>query len=113
MFPWGKIIRRSSVSLRGGIPSEARERAFGARHDTHGKSLIILGISALCLIALSACSAAAAPTAAPINLSASNYSALGANPKPAQPTKSDIAELQAAQNGTLQQPVMVDFYSDT
>jgi hypothetical protein len=70
-------------------------------------------LSALCLIALSACSGAAAPTAVPITLSPGNYSALGANPKPAQPTKSDIADLQAAQNGTLQQPAMVEFYSDT
>jgi hypothetical protein len=86
MFPWGKINRNS---------------------------LIALGVSALCLFALSACSAASAPTAVPITLSPSNYTALGVNPKPAQPTKSDIADLQAAQNGTLQQPVMVEFYSDT
>jgi hypothetical protein len=85
MFPWGKTIN----------------------------SLIILGVSTLCLLALSACSAASAPTAAPITLNPGNYSALGANPKPAQPTKSDLADLQAAQNGTLQQPAMVEFYSDT
>ena len=68
-------------------------------------------LAALALVALAACNAT--PTVAPISLSAGKYSALGANPKPAQPTASDIADLQAAQNGTLQQPVMVEFYSDT
>jgi hypothetical protein len=67
---------------------------------------------ALLLFMLVACSAPA-PTTAPIDLSAGKYTVLGGNPKPAQPTPSDIADLQAAQNGALQQPALVEFYSDT
>ncbi len=74
-------------------------------------SIQFFALAALALVALAACNAT--PTVVPITLKGGNYSALGANPKPAQPTASDIADLQAAQNGTLQQPAMVEFYSDT
>jgi hypothetical protein len=71
----------------------------------------VLVLAAVLLLALAACSAT--PTVAPITLNEGKYSALGANPKPAQPTASDLADLQSAQNGTLQQPAIIEFYSDT
>jgi hypothetical protein len=67
--------------------------------------------SVLLLIALAACSAS--PTAAPITLKPGNYTALGVNPKSDHPTPSDVADLQAAVQGTAGQPALVEFYGDT
>lgn len=66
----------------------------------------------LIAIALAACNAPA-PTVAPITLSGGNFTALGVNPKSQQPTPSDLADLLAAETGTLQQPALVEFYGDT
>lgn len=71
----------------------------------------LLALAIVALIASVGCSAS--PTVAPISLNEGKYSAIGANPKPAQPTASNLVDMQAAQNGTLQQPALVEFYSDT
>ena len=73
--------------------------------------LLSLVVSLVSVLALGACSAA--PTAVPITLNPGNFTALGVNPKSAQPTPSDLADLQAAEAGTLQQPAFVEFYGDT
>lgn len=78
------------------------------------KRTSILGIAviaAIHLFLLAACNAA--PTAAPITLNPGNFTALGVNPKSDHPTPSDIADLQAAEAGALQQPAFVEFYGDT
>jgi hypothetical protein len=70
---------------------------------------------------LGACSASASPTpqaspsgaVLPIALNPGNYTALGVNPKSAQPTPSDLADLQAAESGTLKLAALVEFYGDT
>ncbi len=41
-----------------------------------------------------------------------NYTPLGGVQKNNQPTASDFADLQAAESGTLGQPVLVEFYAD-
>jgi hypothetical protein len=54
----------------------------------------------------------AAPTPAPIQLNGGNYTPLGGAPKNSQPTASDIADLKAAEDGTLGMPALVEFYAD-
>jgi hypothetical protein len=65
----------------------------------------------LASLALAACRAtsSAAPT---LTLNAGNYTPLGGVQKNDQPTPSDLADLQAAENGTLAQPALVEFYAD-
>ncbi len=60
---------------------------------------------------LAACTAA--PTASAISLTPGNFTALGVNPKSANPGPSDLGALHAAEAGTLQQPAFVEFYGDT
>ena len=69
-------------------------------------ALIVFGV-----LALGACraSSSAAPT---VTLNAGNYTPLGGVQKNAQPTPSELADLQAAENGTLGQPALVEFYAD-
>ena len=122
MLPWGsngKIFGRGHLHGCGAVQPQSHAVQVSPRMNAEIlffnprlSAFICVLFNFMIVVALSAC-AAAAPTPAPITLSPGKYSALGANPKPAQPTQSDIAGLQAAQNGTLQQPVMVEFYSDT
>lgn len=69
-----------------------------------------LGILAIGVF-LSAC-ASATPTPASIQLNAGAYTPLGGVQKNAQPTASDFADLQAAEDGSLHLPVFVEFYAD-
>jgi hypothetical protein len=65
----------------------------------------------LASLAFAACRAtsSAPPT---LTLNAGNYTPLGGVQKNDQPTPSDLADLQAAENGTLGQPALVEFYAD-
>ncbi len=70
-------------------------------------------VSLVCLLALAACNGGATPTAAnSLSLEQGHYTPLGGVQKNANPTASDLADLQAAENGTLGQPVLVEFYAD-
>lgn len=62
-------------------------------------------------LALAACSASS-PAPPTLTLNAGNYTPLGGVQKNDQPTPSDLADLQAAENGTLGQPALVEFYAD-
>ncbi len=62
--------------------------------------------------ALSLFACTASPTAAPIHLQPGQFTALGGVQKNSQPTASDFADLQSAENGTLNQPALVEFYAD-
>jgi hypothetical protein len=62
------------------------------------------------LVALTACSGT--PTPGSINLQPGRFTPLGGVQKNSQPTASDVADLQAAENGTLNQPSLVEFYAD-
>jgi hypothetical protein len=60
--------------------------------------------------ALGACGAVQA-TPTPL-LTGSNYTPLGGVQKSEQPTASDLAGLQAAENGALGEPALVEFFAD-
>jgi hypothetical protein len=62
------------------------------------------------MLALGACSGSSQPS--PVLTTGGNYTALGGAPKNDHPTASDFADLQAAENGTLGQPALVEFYAD-
>ncbi len=62
------------------------------------------------LVALAACSSA--PHGSGIELQQGQYTQLGGVPKSAQPTASDLAEMQAAETGALNEPALVEFYAD-
>ena len=104
MLPVGEFC------LRLFAPRSAKARSH-LRVPGSARFLLSLIAGAVCVLALAACSAA--PTAAPITLNPGNFTALGVNPKSAQPTSSDMAALQAAEAGSLQQPSFVEFYGDT
>jgi hypothetical protein len=72
---------------------------------------LAISLIVLVSIALAACgtSSSAAPTVA---LKAGNYTPLGGVQKNDQPTPSELADLQAAESGTLGQPALVEFYAD-
>jgi hypothetical protein len=77
-------------------------------HQRQSASLLCLLLAFV--VVLGAC---ASPTPAPITLAPGNFTALGVNPKSDAPTPSNIADLQAAETGTLQLPALVEFYGDT
>ncbi len=62
------------------------------------------------LVLLAGC--ASATSTPPGLLSPGNYTRLGGVQKNNQPTASDYTALEAAQNGTLNQPALVEFYAD-
>ena len=74
------------------------------------KLVLVLCAMVIAFLALSACSSGQpAPT---VSLGASNYTPLGGVQKNDHPTTSDLADLQAAEQGTLGQPAFVEFYAD-
>ncbi len=67
----------------------------------------------LSLLLLAACSAnQPASSGSPLALQPGNYTRLGGVQKNNQPTASDLADLQAAESGSLNQPALVEFYAD-
>ncbi len=76
-----------------------------------GRFLKGIALFLLASLALAACraSSSAPPT---LTLNAGNYTPLGGVQKNDQPTPSDLADLQAAEKGTLGQPALVEFYAD-
>ncbi len=73
-------------------------------------SRLVLVALLMPVIALAACGSAQTPGA--VSLSSGNYTPLGGVQKNNQPTASDIADLQAAENGKLGVPALVEFYAD-
>ncbi len=69
-------------------------------------TFVLLVLAALVLVA---CAGGETP---PVLTSGGGYTPLGGVQKNNQPTPSDFADLQAAENGTLGQPVLVEFYAD-
>ncbi len=61
-------------------------------------------------VAIAACSSA--PQASPLQLNQGRYTPLGGVAKSTQPTASDLADMQAAETGTLNQPALIEFYAD-
>jgi hypothetical protein len=61
-------------------------------------------------LALAACSPGM--QGSPTQLEPGRYTALGGVRKSEQPTASDLADMQAAENGTLNEPALVEFYAD-
>ncbi len=72
----------------------------------------ILGVAAgmIVLLALVACGSSA--TSEQVLTNGGNYTPLGGVQKNDHPTASDFADLQAAENGALGQPALVEFYAD-
>ncbi|MBI5034301.1 MAG: hypothetical protein HZB51_27585 [Chloroflexi bacterium] len=56
--------------------------------------------------------ASATPTPASIQLNDGAFTPLGGVQKNDKPTASDLADLQAAESGTLRRPVFIEFYAD-
>jgi hypothetical protein len=65
----------------------------------------------LASFALAGCGASSS-TAPTVTLNAGNYTPLGGVQKNNQPTPSESADLLAAENGTLGQPALIEFYAD-
>ena len=74
------------------------------------KRYLLLWTFIMAIGALAACGGVQA-TPTPL-LTGSNYTPLGGVQKSAQPTASDFADLQAAENGALGEPALVEFYAD-
>jgi hypothetical protein len=68
--------------------------------------------AALVLIALALAACGGSSAAPTVTLKAGNYTPLGGVQKSDQPTPSELADLQAAEQGTLGQPALVEFYAD-
>ncbi len=69
-----------------------------------------LWVLSLALAALAACSPPAPGSAT--QLEPGTYTPLGGVQKSAQPTSSDLADVQAAEKGALNEPALVEFYAD-
>ncbi len=82
------------------------------RHYT----ILILVIVSLAVVACGGGTAASSTPSggvpAAVLTQGGNYTPLGGVQKNNQPTASDFADLQAAEHGTLGQPVLVEFYAD-
>ncbi len=75
-----------------------------------GTRLALILIAIAIVSGLAACSGGQAT--GPQSLTAGNYTPLGGVQKNNNPTASDYGDLQAAENGTLGQPALVEFYAD-
>lgn len=74
------------------------------------RDAVSVSILLIALPSLAACSPT--PQGSPNQLEPGRYTALGGVRKSTQPTASDLADMQAAENGSLNQPALVEFYAD-
>ncbi len=81
-------------------------------HGSHQRSVSYLQLLILFGTVVSLIAGCASSTPSPLSLSPGNYTPLGGVQKNNQPTPSDLTDLQAAETGTLKQPVVVEFYAD-
>ncbi len=83
------------------------------RRGTNGlwnRLVVMLLAASLALVALAACSSTSQDS--PLQLNQGQYTPLGGVTKSAQPTASDLADMQAAESGALNEPALVEFYAD-
>ncbi len=76
------------------------------------RTIVPIGLFVVALVMLAGCAASAPATPPALGLSPGNFTPLGGVQKNNQPTPSDLADLQAAENGSLGQPALVEFYAD-